>query len=251
MKTRAHVWYRWFDVEIFKFSIRLSSFPLLSPHNTVADATNCPRMTCRQWCRSSLCARALITKISMNGRRNLRATVNWGWWNNINDACYEGDFQPSNLFWSFKIQQSMYISIWKRIYWIAITLRYQEHRVDFPAPMHCYCSKCRLNGARHHPFPPLIHPSSHHGTRHGAQSLWSCDIQYPIKWRTNRKKTVSVCLLSWLAELWPDWSVLRRVTIIELLSQRSVFLRTSGLFNPLMRTRPQPYYKTNLANWVF
>ena len=121
MKTRAHVWYRWFDVEIFKFSIRLSSFPLLSPHNTVADATNCPRMTCRWWRRSSLCARALITKISMNGRRNLRATVKWGWWNNINDACYEGDFQPSNLFWSFKIQQSMYISIWKRIYWIAIT----------------------------------------------------------------------------------------------------------------------------------
>ena len=64
---------------------------------------------------------ALLTKIIMNGRRNLRATVNWGWWNNINDACYEGDFQPSNLFWSFKIQQSMYISIWKRIYWIAIT----------------------------------------------------------------------------------------------------------------------------------
>ena len=121
MKTRAHVWYRWFDVEILKFSIRLSSFPLLSPHNTVADATNCPRVTCRRWRRSSLCARALITKISMNGRQNLRATVKWGWWNNINDACYEGDFQPSNLFWSFKIQQSMYISIWKRIYWIAIT----------------------------------------------------------------------------------------------------------------------------------
>ena len=165
-----------------------------------------------------------LWKISMNGRRNLRATVKWGWWNNINDACYEGDFQPSNLFWSFKIQQSMYISIWKRIYWIAITRGTRNTVLIFRRP-------CIVIVASVDWMVPAITPS-HHGTQHGAQSLWSCDIQYPIKWRTNRKITVSVCLLSWLAELWPDWSVLRRITIIEVLSQRSVFLRTSGSFNP-------------------
>ena len=196
MKTRAHVWYRWFDVEILKFSIRLSSFPLLSPHNTVADATNCRRMTCRRRRRSSLCARALITKISMNGRRNLRATVNWGWWNNINDACYEGDFQPSNLFWSFKIQQSMYISIWKRIYWIAITPGTRNTVLIFRRPCIVIVASVDWMVPAITPSHPLIHPSSHHGTRHGAQSLWSCDIQYPIKWQTNRKKRL--CLSAFL-----------------------------------------------------
>ena len=112
---------RCWEIQVQHTAQFIPSSPLPSQIRSPRCQLNCPRVTCRRWLRSSLCSRALITKISMNARRNLRATVEWGWWNNINDACYEGDFQPSNLFWSFKIQQSMYISIWKRIYWIAIT----------------------------------------------------------------------------------------------------------------------------------
>ena len=85
--------------------------------------------------------------------------------------------------------------------------RYQEHRVDFPAPMHCYCSKCRLNGARHHPFPrshpstpsSIRPPTTARDTAHSCCDHVTFNIQSsdePIE-----KKTVSVCVLSWLAEL--------------------------------------------------
>ena len=96
------------------------------------------------------------------------------------------------------------------------------------------------------PFPPprqTVWHTASHATRDSW--LWqslphhaAVDEGKGRRWDEppNRQLTahfsLSVCLLSWLAELWPDWSVLRRVTIIEVLSQRSVFLRTSGSFNP-------------------
>ena len=106
------------------------------------------------------------------------------------------------------------------------------------------------------PLPrSLPHAKQWHTASHATRDSWlwqslphhaAVDEGKGRRWDEppNRQLTahfsLSVCLLSWLAELWPDWSVLRRITIIEGLNQRSVFLRTSGSFNPLMRIRPQP-----------
>ena len=151
-------------------------------------------MTCRRWRRSSLCARALITKISMNGRRNLRATVNWGWWNNVNDACYEGDFQPSNLFWSFKIHQLMYISIWKRIYWIAITPGTRNTVLIFRRPCIVIVASVDWMVPAITPHPSALPPR--HATRRTVVVIMWHSISNQV---TNQsKKKTRLCLSAFL-----------------------------------------------------